>query len=217
MDCTAAILKPCACSRTKWCRHERSSNHRRPWRLLHGCSCGRGVMEADVVNHASSLLRRLLLYVCCCLSSEDSPELRRNWVAPPINGAQRGGRREEEGESEVISRQNRVLPGEEWTVFVSVLGGWCVTVQRFSSGLHIFWYCYIIGIQWLCFFGGGFIKRGDSKMTYFKSIVKTNAADSKISWLKIPNSLNSIWIGLHPFIGHSYQRSHLKFVRTTFC
>nr|XP_019960020.1 PREDICTED: protein TANC2-like isoform X2 [Paralichthys olivaceus] len=102
MDCTAAILKPCVCSRTKWCRHERSSNHRRPWRLLHGCSCGRGVMEADVVNHASSLLRRLLLYVCCCLSSEDSPELRRNWVAPPIDGAQRGGRREEEGEDEEL-------------------------------------------------------------------------------------------------------------------
>ncbi|XP_053299425.1 protein TANC2 isoform X2 [Pleuronectes platessa] len=101
MDCTDAIWKPCACSRTKWCRHERSSNHRRPWRLLHGCSCGRGVMEADVVNHASSLLRRLLLYVCCCLSSEDSTELRRNWVAPP-NGAQRGGRREEEGEDEEL-------------------------------------------------------------------------------------------------------------------
>ncbi|KAF0032259.1 hypothetical protein F2P81_014549 [Scophthalmus maximus] len=103
MDCTAAVLKPCACSRTKWCRHQRSSS-RRPWRLLRGCSCGRGVMEADAVSHASSLLRRLLFYICCCLSREDGPELRRNWVAPPVNGAQAGGRggREEEGAEEEL-------------------------------------------------------------------------------------------------------------------
>ena len=56
-------------------------------------------MEADVVSHASSLLQRLLFYVCCCLSHEDGAELCRDWVAQPVDGAQREGR-EEEGESE---------------------------------------------------------------------------------------------------------------------
>lgn len=98
MDCTATILKPCVCSRNKWCRHERSSSRRRSWRLLHGC----GLEMDDVVSHTSSLLRRLLIYVCCCLSHEDSPELCRDWVAHPVNGGEGGGRakREEEGESE---------------------------------------------------------------------------------------------------------------------
>lgn len=93
MDCTAAILKACARSRSKWCRHERSSV--RPWRPAVGCCCGRGVTAPGVVGEASSLLRRLLIYVCCCRSSEESSELCREWVDRPVGG--RGGS-EDEGE-----------------------------------------------------------------------------------------------------------------------
>ncbi|XP_029364330.1 protein TANC2 [Echeneis naucrates] len=102
MDCTATILKPCICTRTKWCRNERPST-RRPWRLLRGSGCSRDIMEVDVMSQTSSLLQRLVFYVCCCLSHEDSPELCRDWVANPVTGAQRGGgRREEEGEDEEL-------------------------------------------------------------------------------------------------------------------
>ncbi|KAA8584763.1 hypothetical protein FQN60_003457 [Etheostoma spectabile] len=98
MDCTAAILKACARSRTKWCRHERPSV-RRPWRPGDGCSCGADVTA--VTGHASSLLRRLLLYACCCQAHEDSSELCRERVDRP-GEAQRGGRgrSEEEGEED---------------------------------------------------------------------------------------------------------------------
>ncbi|KAI3359383.1 hypothetical protein L3Q82_002886 [Scortum barcoo] len=97
MDCTAAILKACARTRSKWCRHERSSV-RHLWRPADGCSCGGDAAAVGVVDDASSLLRRLLLYICCCLSREESSELCREWVDRP-SGAQREGRRsEEEGE-----------------------------------------------------------------------------------------------------------------------
>ncbi|KAL7379306.1 hypothetical protein ABVT39_025845 [Epinephelus coioides] len=102
MDCTAAILKACARTRAKWCRHERSSI-RHPWRPASGCSCGRHVMAAGVVSHASSLVRRLLFYTCCCASHEERSELCREWVDRP-GGSQRGGRgrSEEEGEDEEL-------------------------------------------------------------------------------------------------------------------
>ncbi|XP_034750394.1 protein TANC2 [Etheostoma cragini] len=100
MDCTAAILKACARSRTKWCRPERPSV-RRLWRPADGCSCGADVTA--VPGHASSLLRRLLFYACCCQAHEDSSELCREWVDRP-DEAQRGGRgrSEEEGEEDEL-------------------------------------------------------------------------------------------------------------------
>ncbi|XP_031732098.1 protein TANC2 isoform X3 [Anarrhichthys ocellatus] len=98
MDCTAAILKACARSRTKWCRHERSSV-RRPGRPAGGC--GGDVVAARVVGRASSLLRRLLFYACCCLSHEDVPDRCRERYDRP-GGAQRGRRSEEEGEEQEL-------------------------------------------------------------------------------------------------------------------
>ena len=90
MDCTAAILKACARSRSQWCRHKRSASARTSL----GCCCGRG---ATVICDASSFLHRLLVYICCCRSSEESSELCQEWVDPPIGESGRG---EDEGESE---------------------------------------------------------------------------------------------------------------------
>lgn len=96
MDCTAAILKACARSRAKWCRHERSSV-RRQWRPADSCRCGGDVTSAGVVSHGSSLLQRLLFYACCCLSRAENSELCQEWVDRPGGGR---GRSEDEGESE---------------------------------------------------------------------------------------------------------------------
>ncbi|XP_077390974.1 protein TANC2 isoform X2 [Festucalex cinctus] len=99
MDCTAAILKACARSRTMWCRHERASVHQ-PWRFAENCRCG----AVGTFSHASSLLRSLLFYVCCCLAHEENSDLCRDWVDQPINGERRNrrGRRNEEGEEEEL-------------------------------------------------------------------------------------------------------------------
>lgn len=61
-------------------------------------------MAVGVVSHASSLLRGLLFYVCCCLNHEESSDLCRDWVDHPNDGEEieGSGRREEEGESEVV-------------------------------------------------------------------------------------------------------------------
>ncbi|XP_028267382.1 protein TANC2-like isoform X2 [Parambassis ranga] len=104
MDCTAAILKTCARSRTKWRRHGRSSVCC-PWRPAGSCSCGAGIVAVRVVRHTSSLLRCLLLYVCCCRPHEESSELCHDeWADRPAEGVERGGRgrREEEGEDEEL-------------------------------------------------------------------------------------------------------------------
>lgn len=98
MDCTAAILKACARSRTKWCRHERSSV-RRPGRPAGGCSCSGNVAAVRVGGRASSLLQHMLFYACCCLSHEDGSDRCPEWYHRP-SGAQGGGKREEEGERE---------------------------------------------------------------------------------------------------------------------
>ncbi|KAM4531161.1 protein TANC2 isoform 1-T1 [Odontesthes bonariensis] len=100
MDCTAAILKACARSRTKWCGHRRSSV-RQSWMLANYCSCG-GDIAAGVVTGSSSVLRRVLLHLCCCRSHEDSSELCREWVDHPVEGVERGGRGEEEDEGEEL-------------------------------------------------------------------------------------------------------------------
>lgn len=104
MDCTAAILKTCARSRSKWRRHGRSSVHRQ-WRPVR-CCCGDDVTAEEVVSHASSILRCLLFYVCCCLSHEESPELGQVWVDRPVG--RRGGS-EDEGEHEGLSLFSSVL------------------------------------------------------------------------------------------------------------
>lgn len=95
MDCTAAILKACARSRSKWCRHKRSASAR----TTLGCcwGCGRGGSAPVVIGDASSFLHRLLLHICCCRSSEESSELCQEWADPPVGGSGRG---EDEGESE---------------------------------------------------------------------------------------------------------------------
>ncbi|XP_037111460.1 protein TANC2 isoform X1 [Syngnathus acus] len=98
MDCTAAILKACARSRTVWCRHERASvDH--PWRFAENCRCG---PVGTLGNASSSLLRSLLFYVCCCLTHEENSDLCRDWVDRPVNGERRNrrGRTSEEGEEE---------------------------------------------------------------------------------------------------------------------
>lgn len=106
MDCTAAILKTCARSRSKWRRHGRSSVHRQ-WRPVR-CCCGEDVTAEEVVSHASSILRCLLFYVCCCLSHEESPELGQVWVDRPVG--RRGGSEDEgEGEHEGLSLFSNVL------------------------------------------------------------------------------------------------------------
>ncbi|XP_011601876.2 protein TANC2-like isoform X2 [Takifugu rubripes] len=86
MDCTAAILKACARSRSKWCRHKRSA------RTTLGCcwGCCRGGAAPAVIGDASSFLHRLLVYICCCRSSEESSELCREWVDPPVAESGRG-------------------------------------------------------------------------------------------------------------------------------
>ncbi|KAM9843345.1 protein TANC2-like [Aulostomus maculatus] len=101
MDCTAAILKACARSRTMWCWRERTSV-RRPWRLADSCRCSRDVMAAGVAGHASSILRGLLFYARCCLTHEESSDLCRDWVDHPGDGSERRGRREEDGEEEEL-------------------------------------------------------------------------------------------------------------------
>ncbi|XP_040046508.2 protein TANC2-like isoform X2 [Gasterosteus aculeatus] len=100
MDCTAAILKACARSRTKWCRHERSSV-RRPGRPAGGCSCSGNVAAVRVGGRASSLLQHMLFYACCCLSHEDGSDRCPEWYHRP-SGAQGGGKREEEGEDQEL-------------------------------------------------------------------------------------------------------------------
>ncbi|XP_068605995.1 protein TANC2-like [Brachionichthys hirsutus] len=88
MDCTPAILKACARSRSKWCRHERPPVcPRRPL-------CSR-----DVISCASSFLRRWLFDGCCCSSREDDSELFREGA-----GRSEGGRegKEDEGEDEEL-------------------------------------------------------------------------------------------------------------------
>ncbi|KAM3863755.1 protein TANC2 [Diretmus argenteus] len=94
MDCTAAILKACARSRTKWCR----PSVRRQWRRGECCGCYRDVTSTGVVSHASTLLRRLLLYVCCCLSHQENSDLCRDWTDRLAGGGGGGG--EEEGEED---------------------------------------------------------------------------------------------------------------------
>lgn len=122
MDCTAAILKACARSRSKWGRHKRSSAC--PWRPADGCCCGRNVTAPGVVSDASSFLQRLLFYVCCCRSNEESSELCREWVDRPVGGR---GRSEDEGESEglvlvlLFQQAARFLPGSKHITLVSGL------------------------------------------------------------------------------------------------
>lgn len=87
MDCTAAILKACARSRSKWCRHQRSASAR----ATLGCCRGHGR------GGAASFLHRLLVYICWCRSSEESSELCQEWADPPLAGRGRG---EDEGEAE---------------------------------------------------------------------------------------------------------------------
>ncbi|XP_075879844.1 protein TANC2-like isoform X2 [Nelusetta ayraudi] len=97
MDCTAAILKLCARSRSKWSRHKRSPH--RPWRRSDGRCCvgGAGVGGLD----ASSLVRRALIYACCCRPGEETSELCPEWEDRPVGGGGRGQSvEEEEGESE---------------------------------------------------------------------------------------------------------------------
>lgn len=102
MDCTAAILKACARSRSKWCRHKRSA------RTTLGCcwGCCRGGAAPAVIGDASSFLHRLLVYICCCRSSEESSELCREWVDPPVAESGRG---EDEGESKAFCWATRIL------------------------------------------------------------------------------------------------------------
>ncbi|XP_061604448.1 protein TANC2 isoform X2 [Phyllopteryx taeniolatus] len=99
MDCTAAILKACARSRSVRCRHERASAHHRPWRFAQSCHCG----AVGTFGQASSLLRSLLVYVCCCLTREENADPCRDWVDRSVNGARRNRRaRCEEGEEEEL-------------------------------------------------------------------------------------------------------------------
>lgn len=114
MDCTAAVLKACARSRSKWCRHKRSASARAAFGCCWGCS--RGGVAPAVIGDASSFLHRLLVYACCCGSSEESSELCREWVDPP---AGEGGRGEDEGE------KGRIPPG--------LTGFWFCLNLRFSS------------------------------------------------------------------------------------
>lgn len=96
MDCTAAILKLCARSRSKWSRHKRSPH--RPWRRSDArCCVGGGVGGLD----ASSLVRRALIYACCCRPGEETSELCPEWEDRPVGGG-RGQSVEEEGESELL-------------------------------------------------------------------------------------------------------------------
>ncbi|XP_057716881.1 protein TANC2 [Corythoichthys intestinalis] len=98
MDCTAAILKACARSRTVWCRHERASAQH-SWRFAENCRCG----AVGTFSHASSLLRSLLFYVCCCLTHEENSDLCQDWDDEPINGARRIRRgRPAEGEEDEL-------------------------------------------------------------------------------------------------------------------
>lgn len=99
MDCTAAILKACARSRSKWCRHKRSASARTTFGCCWGC--GRGGVAPAVISNAPSFLHRLLVYACCCRSSEESSELCREWVDPPVGES---GRVEDEGEGEQFCR-----------------------------------------------------------------------------------------------------------------
>ncbi|XP_053707426.1 protein TANC2 isoform X1 [Synchiropus splendidus] len=96
MDCTAAVLKACARSRSMW---QGSQPSRRPC-----CCCGsREVMASGAVRHASSLLRGLLFYACCCSSHEESSDLRRDWVDFPADAVKRpGSGRRAEGEEEEL-------------------------------------------------------------------------------------------------------------------
>ncbi|XP_021171417.2 protein TANC2 isoform X1 [Fundulus heteroclitus] len=79
MDCSAVILKACAHSRRKWCRHRRSSGQQ-PWAPASSASCGGGVLAAGAVAHASSLLHRLLMHLCCCQSQEENAQLCQEWT-----------------------------------------------------------------------------------------------------------------------------------------
>lgn len=95
MDCTAAILKLCARSRSKWSRHKRSPH--RPWRRSDGRCCVGGGLDA------SSLVRRALIYACCCRPGEETSELCPEWEDRPVGGGGRGQSvEEEEGESELL-------------------------------------------------------------------------------------------------------------------
>lgn len=128
MDCTAAILKACAHSRFKWCRHKRSASNR----PVFGCCCGRGGAAPGVISDASSLLERLSFYICCCRSSEESSELCRDWVDPPIGGR---GMSEDEGEGE-----------EFWCCSQHVSVYICISIEGFLSRSHCFtgqiWFFY---------------------------------------------------------------------------
>lgn len=96
MDCTAAILKLCARSRSKWSRHKRSPP--RPWRRSDGrCCVGSGSRGLD----ASSLVRRALIYACCCRPGEETSELCPEWEDRRVSGG-RGRSVEDEGESELL-------------------------------------------------------------------------------------------------------------------
>lgn len=96
MDCTAAILKLCARSRSKWSRHKRSPP--RPWRRSDGrCCVGGGSGGLD----ASSLVRRALIYACCCRPGEESSELCPEWEDHQVGGG-RGRSVEDGGESELL-------------------------------------------------------------------------------------------------------------------
>ncbi|KAM4717627.1 protein TANC2 isoform 2-T2 [Anableps anableps] len=99
MDCSAEILKACAHSRSKWYRHRRSSTQQQ-WVPGNSISCGRGVLAAGVVTHASSLLHRLLMQLCCCQSQEENTQLCQEWTDRPANAADRqeGGQEQDEAE-----------------------------------------------------------------------------------------------------------------------
>ncbi|KAM6905658.1 protein TANC2 [Xenentodon cancila] len=101
MDCTAAILKACARSRSKGCRLRRPSVCH-PWMPASSCCCDGRVMAAGVITHASSLLRGLLLRLCCCGSREESSELCREWVDHPMEGVEREDRGVEGDEGEEL-------------------------------------------------------------------------------------------------------------------
>lgn len=138
MDCTAAILKACARSRSKWCRHKRSASAR----TTLGCcwGCGRGGRAPAVIGNASSFLHRLLVYVCCCRSSEESSELCQEWVDPPVGESGRG---EDEGESEDFcwaTDDSGYIPA-----FVSHLC--CIVHERTSMTSTVFYFLKLFGCR----------------------------------------------------------------------